>query len=155
MGHTKMTLSPSVPSPESIICDVWKDNLESEFARIRELAKEYSFIALDTEFPGVVATPMGIFRSKEEFHYSQVAYNVDVLKVIQIGFSLMNSKGESPPDGGVWQFNFHFSIKDDIYSTESIQLLQAAGIDFVKHFVSLSFFAVSSLSFPERRDPND
>ena len=145
MGHTKMKSSEM---QKVIIHNVWKDNLESEFAKIRELVKEYPFIAFDTEFPGVVATPMGAFRTKEEFQYYQVSCNVNILKVIQIGFCLMNSDGELPPAGDLWQFNFQFSLDDDMYALQSVHLLRDAGIDFEKHLVRLSLDFLFLNKFP-------
>jgi CCR4-NOT transcription complex subunit 7/8 len=75
-----------------------------------------------------------------------------MLKVIQIGLTLFNEDGETPParpeaidkDLGMtgrrnanhgafpcsWQFNFKFSLKDDMYNEKSIESLQQAGIDF-------------------------
>lgn len=48
----------------------------------------------------------------------------------QVGFALVDEKGDLPPTGDVWQFNFHFSLTDDMYSQESVEMLRAAGIDF-------------------------
>lgn len=105
----------------------------------------------DTEFPGVVARPMGGFRGKSDYHYQCLRTNVDMLKVIQIGLTLFNEDGETPParpgpDLGLgpadrrtasqgpfpysWQFNFRFSLKEDMYNEKSIESLQQAGIDF-------------------------
>ena len=76
-----------------------------------------------------------------------------MLKVIQIGITLFNEDGETPParpnsadsmDKGLaarrmasqgplpyaWQFNFKFSLKDDMFNQTSIESLQQAGIDF-------------------------
>ncbi|CAJ0573738.1 unnamed protein product, partial [Mesorhabditis spiculigera] len=114
------------------IHDIWRGNLDEEFAKIRALVKDYPYVAMDTEFPGVVATPMGQFRSKEDFNYQQVSCNVNMLKLIQVGFALVNDKGELPPGGDVWQFNFTFNLDSDMYSVESVEMLRAAGIDFAK-----------------------
>ncbi|CAI4221820.1 unnamed protein product [Auanema sp. JU1783] len=119
-------------SPEVRIHDVWKHNMEEEFAKMRVLIEDYPFVAMDTEFPGVVATPLGTFKSKEDFNYQQVSCNVNMLKLIQVGFALVNEKGELPSTGDVWQFNFNFSLNDDMYSQESVDMLRAAGIDFNK-----------------------
>lgn len=37
-------------------------------------------------------------------------------KFLQVGFALVNEKGELPPGGDVWQFNFHFSLNEDMFS---------------------------------------
>ncbi|KIH43032.1 hypothetical protein ANCDUO_26974, partial [Ancylostoma duodenale] len=65
------------------IHDVWNSNVEEEFAKMRTLIEDYPFVAMDTEFPGVVATPLGTFKSKEDFNYQQVSCNVNMLKLIQ------------------------------------------------------------------------
>lgn len=112
------------------IHDVWHHNVEEEFARMRSMILDYPYVAMDTEFPGVVATPMGQFKSKEDFNYQQVSCNVNMLKLIQVGFALVNEKGELPPTNDIWQFNFQFSLNDDMYSVDSVDLLRGAGIDF-------------------------
>ena len=122
-----------------VIHNVWRQNLDEEFAKIRRLVKDFPFVAFDTEFPGVVATPMGAFKNKEEFQYNQISCNVNMLKLIQVGFCLTNSKGELPPGGDIWQFNFHFSVSEDMYAVESVDLLKKSGIDFERHRVRRTF----------------
>ncbi|KAF4123182.1 CCR4-NOT transcription complex subunit 7/8 [Geosmithia morbida] len=133
------------------IREVWKHNLQEEMAVLRDLVDRYPYIAMDTEFPGVVSRPMGAFRGKSDYHYQCLRTNVDMLKVIQIGLTLFNEDGETPParpqsaadaEIGIgrrqgsqpfpcsWQFNFNFSLKDDMYNEKSIESLQQAGIDF-------------------------
>lgn len=92
---------------------------------------------------------MGAFRGKSDYHYQCLRTNVDMLKVIQIGLTLFNEEGETPPvrpgpEFGPavkkssmtgtfpysWQFNFKFSLKEDMYNEKSIESLQQAGIDF-------------------------
>ena len=110
----------------------------------------------DTEFPGLVARPMGAFRGKSDYHYQCLRCNVDLLKIIQLGITLFSETGDSPPtssqssDSGIeinlparrrygsglvqipctWQFNFKFSLKEDMYSEVSIEALRQAGVDF-------------------------
>ncbi|CAH0043265.1 unnamed protein product [Clonostachys solani] len=134
------------------IREVWAHNLHEEMAVLRDLVDKYPYIAMDTEFPGVVSRPMGGFRGKSDYHYQCLRTNVDMLKVIQIGLTLFNEDGETPParpastdidlgPGGrrntnqaafpcSWQFNFKFSLKEDMYNEKSIESLQQAGIDF-------------------------
>jgi CCR4-NOT transcription complex subunit 7/8 len=78
--------------------------------------------------------------------------NVDLLKIIQVGITLADEDGRSPPECSTWQFNFKFSIgcvillfnrqealsdsyifSEDMYAPESIDLLQKSGIDFTRH----------------------
>jgi CCR4-NOT transcription complex subunit 7/8 len=88
----------------------------------------------DTEFPGVVARPVGSFRSGREYAYRALKLNVDMLKLIQLGLTFTDAQGNLPICGGertVWQFNFRgFRLADDVYAADSIELLRESGIDF-------------------------
>lgn len=67
--------------------------------------------AQDTEFPGVVARPIGSFRGSSDYHYQTLRCNVDLLRIIQLGITLCDENGELAPGVCTWQFNFQFSIK--------------------------------------------
>jgi CCR4-NOT transcription complex subunit 7/8 len=92
------------------------------------------------------------FGHKASYHYQTLRCNVDLLKIIQLGITLFNKDGEVPPpnalDGvairgvnpgmyrvcpATWTFNFKFSLDDDMYAAESIELLKKAGHDFNKN----------------------
>lgn len=133
---------------------------------------------MDTEFPGVVARPVGDVTAAD-YQYKTLKCNVDLLKVgeggreregkmgigmslfdfykttdilgppsvpssfhpsnysqiIQLGLSFADAEGNSPQDCPTWQLNFKFSLNDDIYAEDSIELLKQSGIDFSKHEV--------------------
>jgi CCR4-NOT transcription complex subunit 7/8 len=104
----------------------------------------------------VVARPIGEFQSKASYHYQTVRCNVDLLKIIQLGITLFSIEGDVPPSHldstqlsyrpkavqhyanniivcpCTWTFNFQFSLNDDMYNEESIQLLKKSGADFDK-----------------------
>ncbi|KAH8104794.1 ribonuclease H-like domain-containing protein [Cristinia sonorae] len=117
----------------SRIREVWAPNLEQEMQNIRELIDKYNYVAMDTEFPGVVARPIGSFKTSSDYHYQTMRCNVDLLKIIQVGLTLADEDGNYPQDVSTWQFNFHFSVNDDMYAPESIDLLQKSGIDLQQH----------------------
>ncbi|KRX47304.1 CCR4-NOT transcription complex subunit 7, partial [Trichinella sp. T9] len=117
-------------SDETRIRDVWSHNLLLEFRKIMRLLPDYPVVAMDTEFPGVVARPYGEFRSSVDYQYQLMRANVDLLKIIQIGLSFFNHQGETPSECSTWQFNFNFSLAEDMYAQDSIALLQKSGIDF-------------------------
>jgi CCR4-NOT transcription complex subunit 7/8 len=63
----------------------------------------------DTEFPGIVARPIGSFKTGSDYHYQTMRCNVDMLKIIQLGVTLSDETGKSP-EGYTWQFNFQFNL---------------------------------------------
>ncbi|KAG9138076.1 hypothetical protein Leryth_001343 [Lithospermum erythrorhizon] len=125
-------------SDSIVIREVWRDNLEEEFGLIREIVDEYPYIAMDTEFPGIVVQPLGEFKSSSEYNFYSLKANVDLLKIIQLGLTFSDEKGNLPTCGPgkycVWQFNFReFDLIKDPCARESIELLSESGIDFVKN----------------------
>lgn len=115
------------------IRDVWAANLEDEFRTIIRVVQKYNFVAMDTEFPGVVARPIGEFRSTADYQYQLLRCNVDLLKIIQLGLTFLDEAGNPPPNYSTWQFNFKFSLTEDMYAQDSIDLLTNSGIQFKKH----------------------
>ncbi|WWD17049.1 hypothetical protein CI109_101486 [Kwoniella shandongensis] len=111
------------------IAEVWADNLETEFAALRAAVEQYPFVSMDTEFPGIVARPIGNFKTGSDYHYQTMRCNVDMLKVIQLGVTLCDEHGNSP-EVSTWQFNFTFNLSEDMFAPDSIELLKNSGIDF-------------------------
>ncbi|CAK9782459.1 putative ccr4-not transcription complex, subunit 7 [Cutaneotrichosporon oleaginosum] len=118
--------------PDYGIREVWADNLEAEFQQLRVAVDQYPYISMDTEFPGIVARPIGSFKTGSDYHYQTMRCNVDMLKIIQLGVTLSDENGHSP-EGYTWQFNFQFNLTDDMYAPESIELLKNSGIDFKRN----------------------
>lgn len=128
-----------LPKTDSIqIREVWSYNLEEEFALIRQIVDDYPYIAMDTEFPGVVLRPVGNFKHINEYNYQTLKDNVDMLKLIQLGLTFSDENGNLPTCGTecycIWQFNFReFDTSADIFANDSIELLMQSGIDFKKN----------------------
>ncbi|CAO2188362.1 unnamed protein product [Urochloa humidicola] len=132
------SLPPTAQGPDAVeIREVWADNLEEEFAVIREVIDAYPYVAMDTEFPGFVVQPAGNdYSCQSDVNYAALAGNVNILKLIQLGLALGNEAGALPPRGTggrgcIWQFNFRgFDPRTDPSSANSIDLLRRSGIDF-------------------------
>ncbi|CAM9411034.1 unnamed protein product, partial [Phaeothamnion confervicola] len=86
----------------------------------------------DTEFPGVVARPI-VDYTQSDYQYQTLRCNVDLLKIIQLGLSFANEEGEFAEGCCCWQFNFKFSLTEDMYAQDSIDLLKQSDIQFEKH----------------------
>lgn len=127
---TVSVMPEKTPGPQDGIQDVWHSNLEEEFKKIRKVVKKFPYIAMDTEFPGVVARPIGEFRSQADYQYQMLRCNVDLLKVIQVGLTFFDADGKTATPVSTWQFNFKFSLNEDMYAQDSIDLLQNCGINF-------------------------
>lgn len=131
---SSISASGFFPTPDGKtieIRDVWASNLEEEMANIREIIEQYPYVAMDTEFPGVVARPVGDF-SATEIQYQTLRCNVNMLKLIQLGLSFTDGEGNWAEGCTCWQFNFKFSLQDDMFAQDSIELLKTSGIDFAK-----------------------
>lgn len=112
------------------IREVYADNLEEEMAHIRKVVERYNYVAMDTEFPGIVARPHGEQGVTSDYTYQMLKCNVDMLKMIQLGLTFTDSEGNFPEGCSCWQFNFKFDLEDDMYAQDSIDLLKKSGIDF-------------------------
>ncbi|TID17207.1 hypothetical protein CANINC_004066 [Pichia inconspicua] len=116
-----------------LVRDVWKENFESELVIIRQLAERFNHIFLSTEIAGVIARPVGSFRSTKDYHYQTMRSNADLLNLIQVGITLSDKDGKRPEGvPSTWQFNFAFDLDKEMFNKESIELLMHTGLNFDK-----------------------
>ena len=133
-------------NPRPNIKEVYEDNFIEEIKNISELIEDgFNVIGMDTEFPGTVFTPKNY--NKKNFYYKTIKVNIDSLKLIQLGITLKNKKGEfsSKYKYHTWQFNFKYDISKEKYCPKSFRLLENAGIDFEK----LKKFGINHNKFAE------
>jgi len=124
----------SMTNEECGIREVWANNLDAEFRTICQVVRKYNYVAMDTEFPGIVARPIGEFKSTADYQYQLLRCNVDLLKIIQLGLTFLDEKGKLPESGPTtWQFNFKFNLGEDMYAEDSVDLLLNSGLQFEKH----------------------
>ena len=142
---------PSVSNEQPGIIEVYEDNFQKEIKEIGNLLEEYSYIGMDTEYPGLVYS---VQTMTKDFYYKTLKMNIDSLKIIQLGITLTNSKGEYPKNYKyhTWQFNFEFDKKSDKITQSSLNLLEQCGIDFsklkrkgIKHSLFAEYFMISGL----------
>jgi CCR4-NOT transcription complex subunit 7/8 len=112
---------------EYIIREVFADNFIEEIKKLSGYLGKYNYVAMDTEFPGVVYHNT---TNTREAYYRTIKTNVDKLKLIQLGITISNENGDYPPECATWQFNLKFDLNNDQYSNESIALLTNSGINF-------------------------
>ena len=133
------------------IIEVYEDNFIEQIKILSSLLDEYNYIGMDTEFPGTV---FHVENITEDFYYKEIKKNVDKLKLIQLGITLTNEKGEYPKNYPyhTWQFNFEFNKDTELYKDDSINLLKKCGIDFnklkkkgIKYDIFAQYFMVSNL----------
>ncbi|XP_042449077.1 probable CCR4-associated factor 1 homolog 11 [Zingiber officinale] len=142
--NNDMLISYSAASTSRVeVRSVWAHNLDEEFSLIRSALPFHPFVALDTEYPGVVVTSKGPYCTLTlPQRYDLIRANVEALRIVQVGLTLSDAAGNLPcalySDGTyvryVWEFNFRdFDISRDRYAPSSVELLKANGIDFQKN----------------------
>jgi CCR4-NOT transcription complex subunit 7/8 len=133
------------------IIEVFEDNFIQEMKNLTTLLEEYNYVGMDTEFPGTVYS---VDNMTEDFYYKTLKRNVDKLKLIQLGITVTNEKGEYPKNYPyhTWQFNLEFDKNKEPSHPSSMNLLKQCGIDFdklkkrgINHKIFAQYFTTSNL----------
>lgn len=106
--------TPNQSNESNGIRDVYDYNLDEEMRKISKLVKKYPYIAIDTEFPGIIARPCGSFNTASEYEYAIFKVNVDLMNIIQLGISFFDDSGNQPSPIHTWQFNFRFNLAEEM-----------------------------------------
>ena len=69
------------------------------FVKLTELTACNNFLI-------VPCRPIGDFKSSSDYQYQLLRCNVDLLKIIQLGLTFLDSRGHMPEGVTTWQFNF-------------------------------------------------
>jgi CCR4-NOT transcription complex subunit 7/8 len=124
--------------------NVYAYNLLDAMRELDYLVRQGNFIALDTEFPGVVI-------EGELTGYEKIRSNVSKTKLVQLGISVFNSDGQCLC---TYQFNFSYN---GIFNPASREMLEKAGIDFqtnARYGISHAAFGSALRSTSLLRNPN-
>ncbi|KAI5350799.1 hypothetical protein L3X38_003690 [Prunus dulcis] len=118
---------------------VWAHNFHQELSQFDHCLHRFPVISFDTEFPGFLRdTPRDAL---EDQRYEDVKFNVESLKLLQLGFTLSDAHGNI---GGTWEFHLSgFNEKSDPHVVASISLLKRNGLDFAR----LGQFGISVAEF--------
>lgn len=118
----------------------------------------FNVIAMDTEFPGIIYAMPSQQMAHATSWYDVLRENVNDLNLIQVGITLSNKEGVKPGPVHTWQFNMEFSLSKNKYSSDSINILKEAGIDFAQLEVGVrggfpQAFCCRLFKTKEKRDP--
>jgi len=95
--------------------EVWADNLAEEIATIREVVEDYPYVAMDTEFPGVVARPVGNFKSSREYHYKVGSRRIPGMHLLSAVWGRWPSAGSPCKDHmGIWHHLLWLAVRKDV-----------------------------------------
>ncbi|CAL9758415.1 unnamed protein product, partial [Musa acuminata subsp. burmannicoides] len=104
------------------------ENIAAQLDLLVDLRRYFRYAAIDTEFSGFIR-PTPPYASEED-RYADVKYNVDRMKLIQLGITLFDENGSTPWQGCCWQFNFSdFDPLVHPSSPKSLELLRRSGHD--------------------------
>ncbi|MES1918430.1 CCR4-NOT transcription complex subunit 8 [Bonamia ostreae] len=121
----------------SEVVDVWSYNLNQEMTNLSQSVELCSFVAINTEYPGIIIRPIQSYQNFNDYRYSVVRNNVNLLKIIEFSLTLFDENGKELEKAANYKFHFKFDPLKDIAAEDSIQFLRNnVKIDFEKHRVN-------------------
>lgn len=125
------------PVQAPIIKEVWHQNLEYEFHSLRTFINDKTsniYITVHQEIPGIVARPVGTFKSSSDYHFQTLRTNSDLLNLIQLSLCIIKIKNNEITTSVIWQFNFLYDLNNEMYNEEHLAMLnQTSQINFPLH----------------------
>ncbi|SGZ58452.1 CIC11C00000004614 [Sungouiella intermedia] len=120
-----------------LIKEVWNFNLEHEFNSMRSFINDKTaniFISIHQEIPGIVARPVGTFKSSADYHFQTLRSNSDLLNLIQLSMCAVKVRNNEISGSVIWQFNFLYDLTKEMFNEEHLSMLtQTSQINFASH----------------------
>lgn len=120
-----------------IIKEVWSYNVEPEFNALRSFVNDKTarvFLLIHQEIPGVVARPVGTFKTSADYHFQTLRSNLDLLNIIQMSFCAVKVVNNEVSNSVIWQFNFLYDVTKEMYNEEHLLMLALTSqINFALH----------------------
>lgn len=143
----------SIPQPQQqapLIKEVWNFNLEYEFNSMRSFINDKTsriFISIHQEIPGIVARPVGTFKSSTDYHFQTLRSNSDLLNLIQLSLCAVKVRNNEISSSVIWQFNFLYDLTKEMFNEEHLSMLtQTSQINFASHMTQgVPHFAFAEL----------
>ncbi|RLV96599.1 Cell division control protein 50 [Spathaspora sp. JA1] len=160
LQHLQQAQAQAVMQQQSqipIIKQVWSHNLEVEFHSLRNFINDKTaniFISIHQEIPGIVARPIGTFKSSSDYHFQTLRSNADLLNIVQLSLCIIklsknggNIRTELNSQRSIiWQFNFFYDLTKEMYNEEHLAMLsQTSQINFQLHMTQ----GIPHVSFAE------
>ncbi|CAL4969826.1 unnamed protein product [Urochloa decumbens] len=132
------------PYPRAVqLQSVTAVNSDAELNLIASLLPHYTYVTVDTEYPGTVHRPAAGKRDSDltaDERYALLRANADELPIVQLGVTLCDEHGNLPVvldyatglhAERAWEFNFSdFDVASHRHAPQSVEFLRSQGIDF-------------------------
>lgn len=131
--HLQLPTQQKVP----IIKEVWNYNVEFEFNALRNFINDKTakvYISIHQEIPGIVARPVGTFKTSSDYHFQTLRSNSDLLNIIQLSLCAVKVTNSEISNSVIWQFNFLYDVTKEMYNEEHLSMLALTSqINFASH----------------------